>query len=89
MDGIFMILRIKLIPGVYLSLPSGLNKFIGIYPRSQVSVYMNIGHLVSFFQNETTRVREIYFQDEMTRNQPGSSVCRNTFWFSALMYRHE
>ena len=59
MDRIFMILKIKLTTGVHLSLPWGYihvydhnsleNKFIGTYPRSQVSVYRTIGPLVLIF----------------------------------------
>ena len=53
MDRICKILKIKLTAGVHLSLPWGYihaydndSQFIGIYPRSQVSVYRTIGPLV-------------------------------------------
>ena len=53
MDRIFMNLKKKLTPGVILTLSWGypvfdlfLNKFFGIYLRSQVSVYRTVGPLV-------------------------------------------
>ena len=54
MDRILMILKKKLTPGVSLTLPWGYihvyehYRFIGIYLRSQVSVYRTTGPMVIF-----------------------------------------